>query len=63
MPWFFEAKQALTVDVRAPLTTQRDRPPSLANVERPGLEHLVATFEAMARFGASQPQGRFDHHA
>jgi hypothetical protein len=26
-------------------------------------EHLVATFEAMARFGASHPQARFDHHA
>ena len=27
------------------------------------LEHLVATFEAMARCGASHPQGRSDHHA
>ena len=24
---------------------------------------LVATFEAMARFGASHPQGRSEHHA
>jgi hypothetical protein len=63
MPLLFEAKKALTVEVRAPLPTHRDRPPSLANLERPGLEHLVATFEAMARFGASHPQGRSDHHA
>jgi hypothetical protein len=27
------------------------------------LEHLAATFEAMAQFGASHPQGRSDHHA
>jgi hypothetical protein len=27
------------------------------------LEHLVATFEAMARFGVSHPQGRSDHLA
>jgi hypothetical protein len=27
------------------------------------LAHLVATVEAMARFGASHPQGRADHHA
>jgi hypothetical protein len=38
MPWLFEAKQALTVGVRAPLSTQRDRPPSLAHLERPGNE-------------------------
>jgi hypothetical protein len=38
MPWLFEAKKALTVAVRAPLPTYRDRPPSLAHVERPGNE-------------------------
>src|SRR5215475_13586155 len=63
MPWLFEVKKALTVEVRAPLPTHRDRPPSLANLECPGFEHLVATFEAMARFGASHPPGRSDHHA
>jgi hypothetical protein len=38
MPWLFEAKKALTVEVRAPLPPHRDRPPSLAHVERPGNE-------------------------
>src|SRR5262245_66355791 len=34
-------KKALTVAVRAPLPPQRDRPPSLAHVARPGNEGLV----------------------
>ena len=38
MPWLCEAKKALTVEVRAPLPPHRDRPPSLAHVERPGNE-------------------------
>jgi hypothetical protein len=38
MPWLFEAKKALTVEVSAPLPTHRDRPPSLANLARPGNE-------------------------
>ena len=35
MPWLCAAKKALTVAVRAPLPTHRDRPPSLAHVARP----------------------------
>jgi len=38
MPLLFEAKQALTVEVRAPLPPHRDRPPSLAHLECPGNE-------------------------
>ena len=38
MPWLCEAKQALPVEVSAPLPPQSDRPPSLAHVERPGNE-------------------------
>jgi hypothetical protein len=38
MPLLFAAKKALTVEVRAPLPPHRDRPPSLANLERPGNE-------------------------
>src|SRR5262245_9977161 len=36
LPWFCEAKQALTVAVSAPLPPQRDRLPSLAHMARPG---------------------------
>ena len=42
MPWLFEAKKALTVEVRALLPPHRDRPPSLANLERPGNEGDMA---------------------
>jgi hypothetical protein len=38
MPLLCEAKQALTVEVRAPLPPHRDRPPSRANVARVGHE-------------------------
>ena len=38
MPLLCEAKQALTVEVSAPLPTHREQPPSLANLERPGNE-------------------------
>jgi len=98
MPLWFEAIKALTVEVRAPLPTYRDRAPQSSKFGTPGewetiwsnrwayrlgrdpesltwgnttflgsagasvsrIEHLVATFEAMARFGARHPQG---HHA
>ena len=36
MPLLCEAKQALTVEVSAPLPTHREQPPSLAHVERLG---------------------------
>lgn len=38
MPVLCETKKALTVEVRAPLPPYSDRPPSLANLERPGNE-------------------------
>jgi len=38
MPLLLEAKKARTVEVRTPLPTHSDRPPSLANLERPGNE-------------------------
>jgi hypothetical protein len=42
MPLWFETKRALTVEVRAPLPTHRDRAPSLADLERPGNEDDMA---------------------
>jgi len=36
MPLLFEAKKALTVEVRAPLPTHRDRPPQSSKCGTPG---------------------------
>ena len=38
MPWLCEAKKALTVDVRAPLPSHRDRPPQSSKFGTPGNE-------------------------
>jgi hypothetical protein len=42
MPWLFEAKKALTVEVRAPLPTHRDRPPVCPeNLLQPSIGRLT----------------------
>ena len=60
MPWLFEAKKALTVEVRAPLPTQRDRPPSLAHVACPGNEGRYGPVGERISWGEAPNRSRGD---
>src|SRR5262249_12884070 len=59
-PWFCEAKQALTVDVRAPLSTHRDWPPSLAHVACPGNEARYGPVGESIGWGEAPNRSRGD---
>ena len=64
MPWFFAAKQALTVAVSAPLPPHSDRPPSLAHVARPGNEGRYGPVGERSGWGETPDLSRGEiHHA
>ena len=64
MPVLCEAKKALTVEVRAPLPPYSDRPPSLANLARPGNEGRYGPGGERSGWGETPNLSRGDkHHA